>query len=75
MSVDKKRADAELSDCDLYIIATCFLRLVLQRFFSTLFGVIYSATIRGTKKYVLMGSIFLLLTISSNNGASSKYDE
>ena len=75
MSVDKKRADAELSDCDLYIIATCFLRLVLQRFFSTLVGVLSSATTRITTKYVLMVFIVLLLTISSNTVAISKSDE
>ena len=61
--VDKKQADAELYDYALCIVSICFLHLVVQHFFSTLVGVLSSAKIGGTTKYVFMGFIFLLLTI------------
>ena len=73
--VGKKRDGAEVSDCALCIIANCFLRILLRHFFSTLVGVQSSATIGGTTKYVLMGFMVLVLTISSNTGAFSEYDE
>ena len=72
--VDKKRYDAEVSDCDLCIVARFFLRLVLQHLFSTLVSVPYSTAIRGNANVLLMGFIVLLLTISSNNGVLSNSD-
>ena len=74
-SVEKNRADAEVSYCALCIVSICFLGLVLRHFFSILVDVLSNATIGGTTKYVLMGFIFLLLTISSDTGASSESDK
>ena len=65
-----------VSDCALLIVARFFLRLVLRHFFSTLAGVLTSVTLGGTKKYVLIGfMVLLLLTISSNARASSEAGE
>ena len=69
--VDKNLAEAVVSNCDLFIIASCVLRLVLRRFFSTLVGVLDIVKIGGTIYYVSMGfTVLLLLTISSNTGSS-----
>ena len=63
-------------DCDLFIVSRFILRLVLQLLFSTLVGVLTSATLGGTTKYVLMGfKVLLLITISSNTGALSESDK
>ena len=65
-----------MSDCALFMVDIFLLRLVLRRFFSALVGVITSATLGDTTKYVLMVfTVLLLLTISSNTGASSESDE
>ena len=65
-SVDKNINYDKVPDCALCIVAIYFLRLVLRYFFITLVGVLSSATIRGTTKYLLMGFIVLLITIFSN---------
>ena len=67
--------DYVVYECDILIVDSCFLCMVLRRFFSTLVSVLTSATIGGTKKYVLMGFKVLPLTIFSITGALSKsYD-
>ena len=58
-----------------FILAIFFLRLVLRHLFSTSVGVLTSATIVGTTKYVSMGFKVLLLTIYSKTGALSESDE
>ena len=59
-----------MSYCALLIVANFFLRLLLQCLFSTLIGVLTSATFGGTTNYVLIGfTVLLPLTIYSNNGA------
>ena len=74
--VDKNLYDAVVSNCDIFIVAICFLRLVLQRLFSTLVGDLTSVTLGGTTKYLLMGlTVLFLLTISSNAVALSKSDK
>ena len=75
-AVDRKRAEAVLSDCACFIVVSLFLPLILRCFFSTLGGVLTSFKLGGTTIYLLMGSIIeLLSTISSNTGSSSDSDE
>ena len=73
--VNRKRAEAVLSEFARFIIASFFLPLILCFFFSTLGGVIASVKVGGTIMWVLMGFIVLLSTISSNTGSSSEPDE
>ena len=75
-AVDKNLADYVLSDCDIFIVASCVLRLVLRHLFSTLVGVLASVKLGDTTEYVLMGfTVLLLLTVSSNTGPSSELEE
>ena len=41
-----------MSKCAIFIVASYFLCLVLQHFFGSFVGVLASATLGGTKKYV-----------------------
>ena len=52
-----------MPDCAIFIIASFFLRLVLQRFFINLVDVLNSAKIGGNEYYVLIGFKVLLITI------------
>ena len=52
-AVDKNLDEAVVSDCVFF--ASFLLSLVLRHFFSTLVGVITSATPGGNTKYLLMG--------------------
>ena len=62
--------EAAMYDCALFIVANFFWCLLLQCLFSTLVGVLTSATFGGTTNYVLIGfTVLLPLTIYSNNGA------
>ena len=71
-AVDHNISEDLVSNCAIFMVDILLLNMVLQRFFSTLFGVITSATLGDTTKYVLMVfTVLLLLTISSNTGASS----
>ena len=47
-----------MSDCDLLIVAIFFLCLVLRSLFRTLVGVLTSATLGGTAKYLFTGFKF-----------------
>ena len=58
-----------MSNFDIFIVAKLFQRQVLRHLFSTLDGVLTSATIGGTTKNALMGFKGLLITISSSTGA------
>ena len=75
LSVDRNLAEAVVSGCTRFIIASCIRRGVLRCFFSTLCGVIIGALLRGTIEYVLMGFKVLLSTISSSTGSSSKSED
>ena len=46
-AVDKNLAEAVLSDCALFIVASVFLHLVLRHFFRTLVVVLASVELRG----------------------------
>ena len=52
------RSEAVVSDCPFFFVAIFFLCLVLQRFSSTLAGVLTNSKIGGNTKYVLMGFKF-----------------
>ena len=54
-SVDKNLAEAVVSDCALFIVMSCALRLGVRRFFITLVGVLDSVELRVTTEYLLMG--------------------
>ena len=69
--VDRNREEAVVSDCDIFIVASCVLSIFLRCFFSTLFGVLTSVVLRGTTDYILMEFIVLLLTLYLNTGSSS----
>ena len=75
-AVDRKRAEAVLSDFARLIVASLVPPIILRCFFSTLGGVLTIVKLGGTTMYVLMGFIIeLLSTISSNTGLSSDSDE
>ena len=74
-AVDRNRAEAVLSDCDRFIVASLVLPLILRCFFSTLGDVLTSFKLGVTTMYVLMGFIELLSTISWNTGSSSESNE
>ena len=68
-AVDKNIEEAVVSDCGIFILASCVLRLMLHRFFGTLFCVLASVKLVGNTEYILMGfTVLLVLTISSNTG-------
>ena len=70
--VDKNLAEYLVSGCDIFIVSSCILHLILRRFFSTLVGVLASVKLRGTTEYVLMVfTVLSLLTISSKISSSS----
>ena len=48
-------------ECDIFIVASSFLCLVLRIFLRTLVGVTSSTTLGGNTKYTLMGFTVLLL--------------
>ena len=65
-----------MSYCYIFIGDSSLMRLVLQRFFSTLVGVLTSDTLGGTTKYVLIGfTVLLLITSYSNTEASPESDK
>ena len=47
-AVDKNLAESVVSDCDLFMVPRFFMLPILQRFFSTLVGVLTSVTLLGT---------------------------
>ena len=59
IDVNSKYADAEVYDCALLIVDIYLRRIVLRRFFSILYGMLFSSTTIGDKVYVLMGFIGL----------------
>ena len=64
-----------MSECSIFVVDRCVLRLVLLRFFSTLVGVLSSVKLGCTTEYVLMGfTVLLLITISSNTRSSSELE-
>ena len=66
-AVDRNLAEAVVSNCSLFIVAICALRLFVCCFFSPLVGVLASFLLRGTTEYVLMEfTVLSLLTISLN---------
>ena len=75
MVVDRNRAEAISLYCARFIVAILFLTHILHFFFRNLCGVLASGKGEGTTRYVLMGFIELLSTISSNTGLSSDSDE
>ena len=74
-AVDRNQAEAVLSECAHFIVASLVLPPILRCFFSTLGGVLTSVKFGGITMYVLMGFIELISTISSNTGLSSESDE
>ena len=65
-----------MSECAIFIVVRCVLRLILRHLFSTLVGVLANVKFRGTTEYVLMGfTVLSLLTLSSNTGSSSASEE
>ena len=47
-AVDRNLLEAVVSDCDIFVVVSCVLRLVPRCFFSTLVGVLASVELRGT---------------------------
>ena len=75
-AVEKKLAEAVVSDWARCIVASLVLPLMFCCFFCTLFGGIASVNLGGTTMYVLMVfKIGLLSTISLNTGSSSESDK
>ena len=73
-AVDRKRAEAVLSECARFIVASLVLPLILRFLFSTVGGVLASVKGGGTKMYVVMGFKVLLSTIFSNTESLSESD-
>ena len=67
--VNRKRAEAVVSDFARFIVAIIVLTLILRCFLSTLVGVLASVKSWGTTEYVLTGFKVLLSTIYSNTGS------
>ena len=57
-AVGRKWVDAEVSDCALLIFVSTLRCILLRRLFSTLEGMMFSATTRAYTLYVLMGFIY-----------------
>ena len=74
-TVDRKLAEAVLSDCACFIVASIFLPLIFCCFLGTLGDVIASVKGGGTTMYVLMGFKVLLSTIYLNTGSFPESDE
>ena len=75
-AVGKNLADDIVSECALFIVVSCVLRLVLCLFFINLVGVLASVELRDTTEYALMEfAVLSLLTISSNTGFLSEFKE
>ena len=51
-AVDHNISEDLVSNCAIFMVDILLLNMVLQRFFSTLFGVITSATLGGTTRRV-----------------------
>ena len=65
-----------MSDWARFIVASLVLPLIFCCFFSTLGGGLTSVNLGGTRMYVLMVFIIVLLSpIFSNTGSSSETDE
>ena len=73
--VDRKLAEAVVSDCARFIVAIIFLPLILRYFLSTLVVVLASGKGWGATMYELMGFRVLISTISSNTGSLSESEE
>ena len=73
--VDRNIAEAVVSDCARFIVASCVRRHILGFFLRTLYGVLIGVLLRRTTEYVLRGFKVLLTTISSNTGSSSESED
>ena len=54
-AVDKNIAEDIVSDCAIFIVSSCVLRLIFSRFFGILFGMLGNFKLGCTTYYVLMG--------------------